>query len=627
MTQEEDKSFEGEVVRLNPEYEDSFIEGNLNMVGKIISDKEVSFRTCKAALLEILGNPKGAAISDVGRNKVLISFRDASKGVQIRKAGPWSNRENLLNLQIWNGRQSVCSVIGVNRAKAILVIGAEQRQDEKNRESTDDKLACEGERGKTETSEENWVDESCTGLGEMPANVINRMRKGKDKLQVAREVNSEVGQNDATRLDLAQANENNEALPFLLRTTKNEVDLAGLMVTEEETRHLQPRVLIRDFNDIILQDEKVGLHPKPSNQIVAFRNFVHENALLDLDLQGMKYTWFSNPTNGYVTKERLDRVLVNWEWRKAFQHATLSALPPISLDHTPLVLNVNPRGEGWNMNKLKMHFDEASVDKIIRTPEPESSEHALLLCPWTRTAWFRAQIQCCPTVLTFFSFEVPAKVSTNITRTGSRVTWRPPLEGWIKRNVDAAFVEAHSLGATAAVFRDHNGTLLSGINSFIVATLPLAAEALAVRTALIMSQNFQMQKVIIESDNQILIQALKSHTSIAKIQVILEDILHLARGILSYGFTWEVFGKAEAEFGDDTNGATKVAACCRSYKGGLFDLDLWVSEDGERQRDPGANADVAEANRKLKLPMKWGQSQTLRRSYAKPKRDLGVCKH
>ncbi|XP_057761092.1 uncharacterized protein LOC130981521 [Arachis stenosperma] len=237
--------------------------------------------------------------------------------------------------------------------------------------------------------------------------------------------------------------------------------------------------------------------------------------------------------------------------------------------------------------------------------EPETTEHALLLCPWTRAAWFGAQIQCCPTALTVFSFgkwlmdilekmklntgndydhcssmvgflvwevwkarnqaiyqmytpnpimvirkaklmelefvemaEKPINSSTNATRTGGRVTWRPPLVGWIKCNVDAAFDKAHSTGATAVVFRDHNGTLLSGINSSIVATSPLAAEALAVRAALILSRNFQMQKVIIESDNQILIQALKSHVSIAEIPVILQDILHLVRGIPNCGFTW-----------------------------------------------------------------------------------------
>ncbi|RYR33899.1 hypothetical protein Ahy_A10g048567 [Arachis hypogaea] len=242
-------------------------------------------------------------------------------------------------------------------------------------------------------------------------------------------------------------------------------------------------------------------------------------------------------------------------------------------------------GEGWNLNKLKKYFDGASVEKIIRTPvslfgredrfswpfridgnytiktryyaarnersfgntnnpsssedlkitsthirpiclqEPETTEHALLLCPWTRAAWFGAQIQCCPTALTKSTpnpimvirkaklmelefakmAEEPVKSSINATITGSRVTWRPPLVGWIKCNVDAVFDKAHSAGATAAVFRDHNGTLLSGINSTIVATSLLALEALS--------------KVIIESDNQMLIQALKSHASITEIQV------------------------------------------------------------------------------------------------------------
>ncbi|RYR77281.1 hypothetical protein Ahy_A01g001732 [Arachis hypogaea] len=128
-----------------------------------------------------------------------------------------------------------------------------------------------------------------------------------------------------------------------------------------------PRILIGDFNDVISQDEKVGLHPKPSSQIESFRNFVHENAVLDLELQGMKYTWFSNPRNGCVTKERLDRVLANWEWRKMFQNATLSAFPPISSDHTHLILNVNPRRRRRKNFKFETFWvDHADCDSVIR---------------------------------------------------------------------------------------------------------------------------------------------------------------------------------------------------------------------------------------------------------------------
>ncbi|RYR00151.1 hypothetical protein Ahy_B07g088234 [Arachis hypogaea] len=279
-------------------------------------------------------------------------------------------------------------------------------------------------------------------------------------------------------------------------------------------------------------------------------------------------------------------------------------------------------GQGWNINELRKHFDGGIIGKIIRTPmgstplrrdimlpgesrEPESTEHALLLCPWTRAAWFGAQVQCCPTAHTVSSFgkwimdlfknmkactgtdyelciskvgflawevwkarnhavhqrskpnpllviykakqietefaemaEEPAKSFVNDRRTVRRVTWRPPLPGWIKCNVDAAFLAALSGGATAAVFRDYAGNLLTASNFKIAATSPLVAEALAVRVALIIAKNFQLKRIIFESDSLILIQALKSKASIAEIQVILDDILDLARHISNCGFTW-----------------------------------------------------------------------------------------
>ena len=51
-----------------------------------------------------------------------------------------------------------------------------------------------------------------------------------------------------------------------------------------------PRAFIGDFNDVIAQHEKVGMHPKPTSQIDTFRCFVDKNALMDLELQGSKHT-------------------------------------------------------------------------------------------------------------------------------------------------------------------------------------------------------------------------------------------------------------------------------------------------------------------------------------------------
>ncbi|RYR64625.1 hypothetical protein Ahy_A03g010694 [Arachis hypogaea] len=88
MANHEDQSIEGKVISINPDEDASFAAENLNLVGKILSNKEVSFSTCRAALLGIWGHPEGVTISDVGRNKVLISFKDVRKGIQIRNGGP-----------------------------------------------------------------------------------------------------------------------------------------------------------------------------------------------------------------------------------------------------------------------------------------------------------------------------------------------------------------------------------------------------------------------------------------------------------------------------------------------------------------------------------------------------------
>ncbi|RYR10926.1 hypothetical protein Ahy_B05g079408 [Arachis hypogaea] len=110
MAYQEEQSIESKVISINPDENDSFATENFNLVEKILSDKEVSFNTCRVALLGIWGHPEGVAISDVGRNKVLISFKDVQKGIQIQNGGPWSVRGNLLNLQIWNRRESVYEV-------------------------------------------------------------------------------------------------------------------------------------------------------------------------------------------------------------------------------------------------------------------------------------------------------------------------------------------------------------------------------------------------------------------------------------------------------------------------------------------------------------------------------------
>ncbi|RYQ97381.1 hypothetical protein Ahy_B08g093428 [Arachis hypogaea] len=111
-------------------------------------------------------------------------------------------------------------------------------------------------------------------------------------------------------------------------------------ITATNYNKVEPQLFIGDFNDVLTQEEKMSLHPKPHSQVREFRSFVDSNFLMDLDLKGGRFTWFSNPRNRFVTRERIDRTLVNWEWRLLFENASLTTMPAISSDHSSLILDL-----------------------------------------------------------------------------------------------------------------------------------------------------------------------------------------------------------------------------------------------------------------------------------------------
>lgn len=61
----------------------------------------------------------------------------------------------------------------------------------------------------------------------------------------------------------------------------------------------------------------------------------------ELPQKGCKVMWCNNRETGTV-QEKLDKCIVNWEWRKIFPNAHVSALAPISSDHSPLIIDIMP---------------------------------------------------------------------------------------------------------------------------------------------------------------------------------------------------------------------------------------------------------------------------------------------
>ncbi|XVE71697.1 hypothetical protein DITRI_Ditri10aG0172400 [Diplodiscus trichospermus] len=101
----------------------------------------------------------------------------------------------------------------------------------------------------------------------------------------------------------------------------------------------EPVMCIGDFNDIIREEEKEGGRRKDRRKINCFRDFVEGSGLQDVKAKGMKYTW-SGIRKGKLVKEKLDRVLVNLDWMKAYPNMQATNLPVIGSNHFPVVMNI-----------------------------------------------------------------------------------------------------------------------------------------------------------------------------------------------------------------------------------------------------------------------------------------------
>ncbi|KAJ1380434.1 Endonuclease/exonuclease/phosphatase superfamily [Sesbania bispinosa] len=87
--------------------------------------------------------------------------------------------------------------------------------------------------------------------------------------------------------------------------------------------------------------------------------------LMDLTIKGCRFSWYSNPRNGFVTREKLDKILVNWEWRSLFPDAIAISIPSTSSDHTPIILWPKPKLRSGNYFKFEAFWEEHEECKEI----------------------------------------------------------------------------------------------------------------------------------------------------------------------------------------------------------------------------------------------------------------------
>ena len=101
-----------------------------------------------------------------------------------------------------------------------------------------------------------------------------------------------------------------------------------------------PWLLAGDFNDTIAMSERNGVgNSEMQRRCRNFANWVEKNVLIDLGCSGPAHTWFRGNSIDTFKSARLDRGLVNANWRMRFTEGGVRNLPKASSDHCPILIS------------------------------------------------------------------------------------------------------------------------------------------------------------------------------------------------------------------------------------------------------------------------------------------------
>ena len=104
-----------------------------------------------------------------------------------------------------------------------------------------------------------------------------------------------------------------------------------------------PVMVMGDFNVVGEVADKTGGNSDISKSIEELQGFINDANLLEIPFKGVNYSWTNNREESHNIRERIDRVLVNADWMELYPLCLLSHEPLIGSDHTPLLLNTEPR--------------------------------------------------------------------------------------------------------------------------------------------------------------------------------------------------------------------------------------------------------------------------------------------
>ncbi|XP_074288898.1 uncharacterized protein LOC141614042 [Silene latifolia] len=97
---------------------------------------------------------------------------------------------------------------------------------------------------------------------------------------------------------------------------------------------MDPWIVLRDFNNVLHIDEKIGL-PVRDIEIIPFPNTIDNCGLQDMKCTGLFFTWNNKQPSSTRVFSKIDRVLVNDEWGNKWSDHYAHYAPEGDYDHCP----------------------------------------------------------------------------------------------------------------------------------------------------------------------------------------------------------------------------------------------------------------------------------------------------
>ncbi|KAJ1420323.1 hypothetical protein SESBI_14457 [Sesbania bispinosa] len=98
----------------------------------------------------------------------------------------------------------------------------------------------------------------------------------------------------------------------------------------------------------------------------------------------VSWIWKLVGTNSYgattgkenqTVKEKIDKILINFEWRLLYLNAEAIAIPPISSGHSPLVLCLKPEGSSQHLFRFEAFWQDHEQCQSVIQESWKSSAH------------------------------------------------------------------------------------------------------------------------------------------------------------------------------------------------------------------------------------------------------------